>query len=272
MRVDGAEAAFARVREELTIAPAEPIASGETFVVEVTYHGAPHPKLSPALPFPVGWTNTESGQSYVAAEPDAAHTWFPANDHPLDKATFSFRITVPRGVTAAANGSLVEQIPAAEGVTWIWELSSPMAPYLATVVIGEFDIVIDEASSEVAGIPIRNVLPAGSSSSDWPALGRQGEMILFLEGLFGPFPFATYGIAIVDEFPTALENQTLSIFGPQSVNEAILVHELAHQWFGDSVSLGQWSDIWLNEGFASYAQWLWTERGDDEPTARALDR
>ena len=259
LSVDGADAEFARVGNEVTIAPAKPITLGESFIISVEYSGIPQSKISDALPFEIGWINTPTDQSYVAAEPDAAHTWFPANDHPLDKATFTFRITVPRGTTGAANGTLVEQIPTKDTVTWVWELTSPMAPYLATVIIGAFDIAVDTASSELAGIPIRNILPMDSSLEDWPSLERQGEMIVFLEDLFGPFPFDTYGIAIVDGFKGALENQTLSIFGSEFVTEDLLIHELAHQWFGNSVSLAQWHDIWLNEGFASYAEWLWVE-------------
>ena len=88
-------------------------------------------------------------------------------------------------------------------------------------------------------------------------------MVRVLERAFGPYPFDRYGIAVVGGFPAALENQTLSVFGRTMVEapyfEYVLVHELAHQWFGDSVSVGEWSDIWLNEGFATYAELLWVE-------------
>lgn len=146
-------------------------------------------------------------------------------------------------------------------------MDDPMATYLATVVIGEFDIVNDDLASLDAGIPIRHVLPRGTTIADWPGLQRQGEMLSFLAELFGPYPFDNYGIAIVDGFQNALENQTLSIFGKRFTDpqffERILIHELAHQWFGNSVSTALWRDIWLNEGFASYAEWLWLERERD---------
>ena len=194
------------------------------------------------------------------AEPDAAHSWFPTNDHPRDKATYTFRITVPEAVIAAANGTLVETVPTAEGATWVWEMNDPMAPYLATIVVGDFEIVEDKGSTEVAGVPVRNVLPAHLAAAPPVAVQRQGEMIVFLADLFGPYPFATYGIAVVDNFPAALENQTLSVFGAGlESNEGVIIHELAHQWFGDGVSTNTWEDIWLNEGFASYAEWLWLE-------------
>jgi len=263
--VDGSPAGFTAADEELTIAPAAPIAAGEDFVVDVEYSGSPQATRSGAMPFGIGW-QTAGSQNYVVAEPDAAHTWFPANDHPLDKATYTFRINVPDGLIAAANGTLVDRLTDLGRTTWVWELESPMAPYLATVVIGDFEIVEDSAAAAVAGVPIRHVLPAGTTLEDWPGLERQGEMIAVLADLFGPYPFENYGIALVDGFGAALENQTLSVFDRNIATsfffEAVLIHELAHQWFGDSVSLGRWSDIWLNEGFASYAEWLWIERED----------
>ena len=266
--VGGVDAEFALADEELTITPATSIAAGARFTVEVDYSGTPQPGPTPALSLLMGWFNTETNQSFVVAEPDGAHTWFPSNDHPLDKATFEFRVTVPSGFTAAANGNLVSSSLTPDGgMVWTWEMDDPMATYLATVIIGEFDIVTDEIASADAGVHIRNVLPRGGSAGDWPGLDQQGKMLAFLEDAFGPYPFDAYGIAIVDEFTAALETQTLSVFGNRmtrpDIFERVLIHELAHQWFGDSVSPGQWSDIWLTEGFASYAEWLWTERDSD---------
>ena len=278
LRVDGDPAEFVASAEEVTVSPSAAIPAGEDFVVEIDYSGMPGPEPTPAVPLSIGWFNTASNQSYVVAAPDGAHTWFPSNDHPLDKATFTIRVTVPEGVTAAANGDLVSTTTDAGGsVTWVWEMREPMAPYLATVVIGEFDIVVDEAAGLDAGIPIRHVLPRGTTVADWPGLERQGEMLAFLSELFGPYPFGTYGIAVVDELPTALENQTLSVFGvdftASRLFEIVLVHELAHQWFGNSVSVARWGDIWLNEGFASYAEWLWFERElGDQVVATSIER
>lgn len=261
--VDGAQAGFELIEEDVVISPQTSIAQGDSFTVDVEYGGQPGATASSAVPFGIGWT-TVNGQNYVVAEPDGAHSWFPSNDHPLDKATYTFRINVPDGVTAAASGTFVEQLTDLGRSIWVWEMRSPMASYLATVVIGDFAIVEDPIASAAAGIPIRHVLPAGTTIADWPGLERQGEMVAFLSELLGPYPFETYGIAIVDGFGAALENQTLSLFDSNLAKsfffEDVLVHELAHQWFGDSVSLGQWSDIWLNEGFASYAEWLWIER------------
>jgi len=261
--VDGAPAGFTATNEELTIAPAAPLVAGVGFAIDVEYSGIPQSIDSAAIPFGVGWHSAD-GQHYVAAEPDAAHSWFPANDHPLDKATYTFRINVPEGVMAAANGTLVDRLTDPGRVIWVWELDSLMASYLATVVIGDFAIIEDATAGATAGVPIRHVLPAGTTVEDWPGLERQGEMVAFFAELFGPYPFENYGIAIVDGLGAALENQTLSLFDTNVARSAyfedVLVHELAHQWFGNSVSLAMWSDIWLNEGFASYAEWLWIER------------
>ncbi len=262
--VDGSPAQFGEVREDLIVVPGAPIAAGEAFLVTVDYSGVPGAVTSTAIPLGVGWLDSGTGQHYVVAEPDAAHTWFPGNDHPLDKATFTFRLTVPDGVTAAANGALIDELDAGDRTTWVWEMDRPMATYLATVVIGDFTIVRDQAASADAGIPIRHVLPGSTTVADWPGLERQGEMVAFLSELFGPYPFDRYGIAIVDGFGAALENQTLSLFDTNLATSAffedVLIHEVAHQWYGDSVSPAAWRDIWLNEGFASYAEWLWLER------------
>lgn len=256
--VDGVPAEFGRSEQELTIRPLNPIAGGEAFTVSVSYEGTPRPLDSAAISFGVGWSTSPSGQRYVVAEPDGARSWFPANDHPLDKATFTFLVTVPDPLLAAANGILVDTDTDQGRTTYVWEMDDLMAPYLATVVIGEYNIVEDLESSALSGVRIRNVLPDDQIPTPPPVL-RQGEMIEFFSELFGPFPFETYGIAVVDGFPAALENQTLSIFGDRLVTEPVLVHELAHQWFGDYVSTARWQDIWLNEGFASYAEWLWLE-------------
>ncbi len=270
LQVDGTEVPFSRDGEELVITGVA-IADGDEFRVAINYSGTPAPYESAALPFPIGWFDGPNGEQFVAAEPDAAHSWFPCNDHPLDKATFTFAVRGPAGYGTAANGERVlndgDDAGSASkdgGVASQWEMTSPMATYLATVALGRgWQVVADPVSTEAAGIEVRNFLPADLSEDPPAALERTGEMIRTLEAAFGPYPFSRYGIAVVDGFPSALENQTLSLFGRQMVDapffEYVLVHELAHQWFGDSVSLARWSDIWLNEGFATYAEMLWVE-------------
>jgi aminopeptidase N len=262
LTVDGSDTAYVRDGDELVIA--REITSGDHFTVVISYHGVPEPMQSAALPLRIGWLTGPEGEQFVVAEPDAAHSWFPANDHPTDKATYTFTITVPLGFTGAANGELTEVVENETSTTYHWSMVSPMAPYLATVVIGDgWEIVEDPVSTEAAGLSIRNVLPSDLVGDPPAALKKTGEMITVLEGAFGPYPFDRYGIAVVDGYQHALENQTLSVFGRTMVDapffEYVHVHELAHQWFGDSVSVAQWSDIWLNEGFATFAELLWVE-------------
>jgi aminopeptidase N len=139
-----------------------------------------------------------------------------------------------------------------------------MASYLATVNIDEFDL---ETSQAPNGIPLRNYYSTGLPEEVRKPFARQGEMIVYFSDLFGPYPFEVYGALVMDtDFGAALETQTLSIFGMDMIDtgdiqgtEGVVAHELAHQWFGDYVSLADWRDIWLNESFATYAQGLWTE-------------
>ena len=267
LTLDGTAARFTRPGgDKLEVTANAAIPAGEEFSVSIDYSGTPGPAASDAWLENIGWLSIR-GDEFVIAQPDAAHSWFPCNDHPLDKATFTYRLTVPDGVTAAATGTLVDENSSAGATTWVWEMTSPMVTYLATVVIGDFAVVEDLDATTDAGIRIRNVLPPDVAANPPEVLERQGEMIGYFEELFGPYPFDVYGIAVVNGLPAALENQTLSIVGRPvleaengSILEDFLVHELAHQWFGDDVSLAAWSDMWLNEGFATYAEWLWIER------------
>ncbi|MFM7535025.1 MAG: M1 family metallopeptidase [Acidimicrobiales bacterium] len=275
VRVEGRDATFRQRGDELVVTPATPIERGAVAPVVVRYGGIPRPSGAPFTE-QTGWVHA-GDESYVLAEPDGARRWFPANDHPSDKARFSFRITVPDGYTAAANGRLLGSETSAGRTTWRWEARDPMATYLATVVIGRLRIT---DGGSVGGVALRNALPAAVPAATAERLAeRHRSQLAFFAERFGPYPFEAYGVVGAPSPPyLALETQTLSLFpvgmltaGPDAIDD-ILAHELAHQWFGNAVSPARWSDIWLNEGFATYAEWLWSARSDPKELERRAER
>ncbi|MBI5957371.1 MAG: M1 family metallopeptidase, partial [Chloroflexi bacterium] len=227
----------------------------------ITYSGSPKGVNFTGIPLLLGWMNYGSGV-FVASEPAGSAGWYPVNDHPLDKATYSFHITVPEPFVVAANGLLEETTDNGDTTTYVWEMRQPMASYLTTVNIDDFVLRTDEGPG---GLLIRNYFPTTIADKAEIDFARTGDMIAFFEEAFGPYPFEAYGVVVADQgFPFALETQSLTLFardwitGDGSIEEAV-AHELSHQWFGNSVSLSKWEDIWLNEGFATYSSWLWAE-------------
>jgi len=263
LTVNGEAAKFERKGQELTIIPAQMLTNGEAFTTTVEYQGIPAPMTSKALPFPTGWIVYENG-IFVLSEPDGSASFYPVNDHPLDKATYTIIVTVPKPYEVAANGVLGETKDNGDSTTYSFTVRDPMASYLTTINVHDFNVETMESES---GIPIRNYYAATLPDNINKPFARQGEMIDYFSELFGPYPFEVYGALVMDtEFGAALENQTMSIFGVDMVDlddiegtEAVVAHELVHQWFGDSVSVGDWSSIWLNEGFATYGEALWVE-------------
>ena len=260
--VDGEPAIFSRAGAELQVQPPNPIERDAELTVAVTYGGTPVPLDSGVELLPdVGWFDLPGDAgSYVLSEPSGASTWFPSNDHPGDKATYTFRITVPEGMEAAANGLLESSTTAGGRTTWTWRMGDPMATYLAIVVVGQ--LTFEDAGTSASGVPVRNVYSDAVAVPASATFQPQAEMIDLFASLFGPYPFDAYGAVVVDaDLSVALETQSLSLFGRDIIpgGEIVVAHELAHQWFGDAVTPSSWQDIWLNEGFATYAQWLWAD-------------
>ncbi|WP_188192595.1 M1 family metallopeptidase [Nonomuraea sp. SYSU D8015] len=255
--VDGASATFSRQGDELTVRPAGTIADDAVFSVKVSYSGVPKPIKDAGSLGTYGFMPTGDG-AFVAAEPNGAKTWFPSNDHPADKATFDFTITVPAGVTALANGEMAGR-PACSGgkTTYRWRERHPMVTYLATATLGKFEL---REGRTPGGIPnLAAADPRFKSSLD-SLYKTSAEVTDHWATVFGPYPFGSTG-GVIDDFAAgyALENQTKPLYGGFHPDESIIAHELAHQWFGNSLSIKLWKDLWLNEGFATYAEWLWAE-------------
>ncbi len=478
IEIDGRRASWRRDGGELIVTPRDGLRNGANFTVEVKYRGVPE-----TLEDGSGFIHTDDG-ALIIGEPHVAATWFPVNDHPSDKAAYTTKMTVPAGLEAVGNGELEGRSTKHGWTTWTWDADEPMASYLVTASVGQFDLraykhkgikiwdafdpdlwdptgtartgtqfAISQVSqpsykrlartisvpagganmsfwikrdteanwdfvfveAHAAGSPIWTTLqdqnghtsedtgfvcpfwfglhpflenyqsddgaggctpagdtghwwavsgdsgggyeqwkvdlgayagsnvevsisyasddlvqlsgafvddivvstgegstsfendgntfdgwtvpgaPAGSAANpnDWivgteantpPPIGtvvdasfaRQGEILDFEKDLFGDYPFSAAG-GIVDDLSTigfALENQTRPIyakafFTDTESGDSVIVHELAHQWYGDSLAVAKWSEIWLNEGFATYAEWLWSEH-DGLATAQEI--
>ncbi|MBA9003613.1 M1 family metallopeptidase [Thermomonospora cellulosilytica] len=277
--VDGAAARWERRGSELIISPSRAPAANARFTVKVRYAGTPKPVAKPPLGT-YGWVRTSDGV-FVACQPSGAHTWFPANDHPSDKATFEFVVTVPPGLTAIANGEPsgapigggsgapstgpgggnggVVPVAHRRAAPVTWRVREPMATYLATVTVGRFNVRTGKTPSGITNI---TAVDPEVRTTDLDAFhAKNAEITEEFTELFGPYPFSSTG-GLVDnaEVGFALETQTRPVYGSFGAQEGIVAHEIAHMWFGDSVSVTSWKDIWLNEGFATYAEWIWSER------------
>jgi aminopeptidase N len=272
--VDGRAATSKARGDELVVTPAAGVPKGKAFTVVVTYGGKPRPLNNRALGVG-GWHRTKDG-GLALGQPESASTWFPVNDHPSDKATFKLAMTVPDGVEALSNGVPGPRATAAGWTTWTWSESAPMASYLATVVIGQYRV----AGSVHDGKPMIIAIPE-SLTANGPAaqsVARTGEIADFLSTFFGPYPFDAYGAIVLNDPQVgyALETQSRPVYGNaffrNGPNSTVVAHELAHQWYGDSVALDRWQDIWLNEGFATYAEWLWLEHEGQRTAQQSFDR
>ena len=254
--VNDALAEFNREGQELIIKPAEILPEGDNFSVQVRYSGQPQTMRVPIQGIEIyqGWVSYAGG-TYAISEPEGAAVWYPVNNHPRDKATYTFKITVPNPYVAVANGLLLNTINNGTTTTYVWEAADLTASYLVNITIALFEIDEREGPER---LPLISFFEGGLIADAEIALSDLPDMISFFSETFGPYPFESYGIIVIDATPRAMEVQTRSLFGGLLYqNETLRAHELAHQWFGNSVSLHSWSDVWLKEGFASYASALW---------------
>jgi aminopeptidase N len=275
--VNGAPASFTRKGQELTITPAAGLRKNRDFTTRVVYGGHANYVLDPDKSKD-GWIPTDDG-AFVVNEPQGAPTWFPANDTPKDFATFDFEITVPAGRTAVANGTLVSKTDNGDTTTWRWSEDRPMVPYLTTATNGFFDF---RTRTMANGLPEYNAVDPqtrrfGQKSPEpqlaWDRLAAYQEpAVNMFSELYGPYPFESVG-AIVDYAPNvfySLESQTKPNYWVIP-SEGTIVHEIAHQWFGDAVVLERWPDMWLNEGFATWSEWIWFEKRGGQTAQQQFD-
>ncbi len=234
---------------------------GDELTVRVDYSGKPRP--APGIHGRAGWEELTDGV-LVGSQPHGASSWFPCNDRLDDKASYQVSLTVPTGYHVVGNGTLSSKTTRGGRTTFAYSQPEPMASYLACVQIGRYAVTAVKAPG--GRVPVEIVHPPRLRVGRGTAFARQGEMVAAFAEMFGPYPFAAYRAVVTeDDLEIPLEAQSLSSFGANHVaagweNERLVAHELAHQWFGNSLTAAHWRDIWLHEGFACYSEWLWSER------------
>ncbi|MEV5597905.1 M1 family aminopeptidase [Streptomyces sp. NPDC052496] len=298
VEIDGRPAAHVSRGEDLIVTPHRAVRAGTPLRIVVRHTSDPRPPKG-GKDKDVGWLRTKDGL-VMANQVDAAHRVFPGNDHPSDKALYTFRVTAPKDLTVVGNGTLVARypgavqvrsvVPAEPGVrqpaaapattTWVYRSAHPMATEVAQVSIGRSAVV---RRTGPHGLPLRDVVPAADRKRLEPWLAETPGQLAWMERKVGRYPFETYGVLLAQaETGFELETQTLSLFEerlfttgqyPRWYIKAIMVHELAHQWFGNSVSPRTWSDAWLNEAHATWYEELYAHEHSgmsmDERTRRA---
>jgi aminopeptidase N len=258
VRVDGTRATFHQVRgRKVVVRPKHRLAVGDTFRVKVRYRGVPERIVRGDL---APWFSG-GGEAMAIGEPEICAWWFACNDHPRDKATYDISLRVPKGRQAISNGVLLSRTTASGHTTWRWRMAQPMASYLAFFAVGRFRVERTSAGGLPVLYAVSKRLTRGEQKTELRLLRRTPEVVQWLADRFGPYPFQAMGGVITSLYTGfALENQSRPVYpylGDNGEGRSIVVHELAHQWFGDSVSVEDWRDIWLNEGFATYAEWLY---------------
>lgn len=254
--VNGKRATWSRVGNKLRVTPKPALRQGAEFRVTVDYAGRPTTMTDPDGS-PEGWFRT--GDGVVALnQPVGALTWFPNNDTTRDKARFDVKVNVKTGLEVAGNGNLVTRWTSKGRTTWHWRMGQPMSPALSMIGIGQYDVDRRRGDDGTSFHSFTD--PRLTSSATKTALRRLPQMLAWLERLYGPYPFGSSGL-VIDNVSSgyALETQSRPVM-PGGADPSTTIHELAHQWFGNSVGPRDWNHIWLNEGWAVFTEWLWAQR------------
>lgn len=274
--VDGEEAQFEKSGfQDVKITPVRPIGADQYFQVDIEYAGDPGQiRRDETRPW---WT---TGQEWTAAgEPESSAWWYPANDHPSDVALMDVSVRVPAGFEAIGIGRLESRDTADEPDhdTWRWISRQPMATYLNFISIGQYEIKEGVEDGRPYLYAVSEQLPEPERAAAFDQLAKSAELITMMEETFGPYPFSEFGgvVPAHNFWFGGLETQPRPIYERSAITSEdtapeLIMHELAHMWYGNNVTLAQWDDIFINEAYASWAQWLYRERARGKPAKESF--
>ncbi|WP_122819027.1 M1 family metallopeptidase [Nocardioides pantholopis] len=267
--LDGEEVEFAHEDKDLVVA-AE-VTAEDRHLLTVEYAGTPEPVSAPTSRTDfteTGWTITEDGETWTMQEPFGAYSWYAVNDHPSDKALYDITLTVPSPWVGVANGELTSRTEEDGRTRTSWHLAEPAASYLVTVATGEFTMTEDTSA---AGVPLTYWTPAGDERT-LRRVRRTGAALDWVSERLGPYPYDTLGVVVVDS-ESGMETQTMITLGDTAYTTStpVLVHEVAHHWYGNQVSPRDWFDVWMNEGMAMYLQGVWEAEESGRTVEAVMD-
>ena len=284
--VDGVAVTPRVNHHDLVLPLAEPVPADSQVTVTVAYQGTPKPVPMPSrrgdFRDGLGLRTESDGAIWTMQEPYGAFTWYPVNDHPSDEALYDITVTVPKGWAAVASGQFAGATPSSDGTRYRWVALDPVGSYVTTLAVDRFASQVQT----VDGIVMSYWVPEEYDDHQLAAMRRTPEILDWLSERLGPYPFPAVGAVAVDSV-SAMETQQMVTMGgkiglgedpaaAEQIFTQVLVHEYAHQYFGNAVSPKDWRAVWLNEGFATYFEALWViEHGDateDEYFARLRER